>query len=127
MFHSFNLSNETSASMPIGAFSAIKEAVLGEMYKLNIIIVSAERIKKLNTIYRDKTEPTDILSFPVSKHEGEIYLCPSEVRKEAKKFERSYANFLQFLLIHGCVHLKGYDHGATMERLEAKFRKRFAI
>jgi ssRNA-specific RNase YbeY (16S rRNA maturation enzyme) len=45
----------------------------------------------------------------------------------AKDFDRSYENFIYFLFIHGCVHLKGYDHGSTMERIEAKFRKEFGI
>ncbi len=45
----------------------------------------------------------------------------------AKEFERPYDNFLIFLFIHGCVHLKGYDHGAKMEKVEEKFRKKFKI
>jgi len=119
--------NETKATLPRVAFDAIKEKALGKDYKLSVIIVSPERMKKLNTIYRDIEEPTDILSFPFSETEGEIYLCLPEVRKEAKKFDRSYENFMSFLFIHGCVHLKGHDHGATMERIEAQIRKEFGI
>lgn len=121
------LSNETKATLPRVAFDEIKNATLGKDYRLNVIIVSEARIKKLNTIYRDKEVATDILSFPLSETEGEIYLCLPEVRKEAKKFDRPYENFLPFLFIHGCVHLKGLDHGGTMERIEAELRKRFKI
>ncbi len=85
------------------------------------------RMKELNFMYRNKNEPTDILSFPLSKTEGEMYICLSEAKKEAKKFDRKPENFLAFLFIHGCVHLKGYDHGGTMERLEVKFRRKFKI
>jgi ssRNA-specific RNase YbeY (16S rRNA maturation enzyme) len=46
---------------------------------------------------------------------------------EAKKFDREYENFLGFLFIHGLVHLKGYDHGSTMESIEIQFRKQFGI
>ena len=113
--------------MEIGAFHAIKNEVLGAKYTLSLIIVPSAKIKKLNTIYRDIEKATDILSFPLSETEGEIYISPNETKKEAKKFGRSYENFLAFLFIHGCVHLKGYDHGSTMERIEAKVRKQFGI
>lgn len=113
--------------LPSVAFGAIKDAALGKRYRMNVIVASATRMKELNTIYRGKARPTDILSFPVSHDEGEIYICPSEARKEAKKFGRSFENFLSFLFIHGCVHLKGMDHSATMEREEEKLRKRFGI
>lgn len=123
----FALVNKSDVPMPIGTFRAIKEAVLGTKYELNVVVADAAKMKKLNTIYRDKESATDILSFPLSETEGEIYVSPSEARKEAKKFKRSYENFLSFLFIHGCVHLKGYDHGSTMERIEAKFRQKFGI
>ncbi len=121
------ISNETKATLPRVAFDDIKTAALGKDYQLTVAIVMPARMKKLNTIYRDIEQPTDILSFPISENEGEIYLCLSEARKEAKKFDRPYENFLSFLFIHGCVHLKGHDHGGTMEAIEAKIRKEFGI
>lgn len=106
---------------------AMKNAILGKSYDLSVAFVSSDKIKKFNLIYRNRNEPTDILSFPLSKKEGEIYICKAEARKEAKKFDREYDNFLRFLLIHGLVHLKGYDHGSTMENMEASFRKKFGV
>jgi len=126
----FHIVNETKATLRKSdrvVFRSIKEAALGPDYNLTLIFTSPAKIKKLNTIYRDKEEATDILSFPVSSEEGEIYICLSEVRRQAKDFDRTYENFLVFLFIHGCVHLKGYDHGGTMERIEAKIRKQFEI
>jgi probable rRNA maturation factor len=111
----------------VSQFHKIKEAVLGKDYDLSWAFVSPQEIQRLNLMYRNMNVPTDILSFPLSKKEGEIYICLSEARKEAKKFDRSYENFLLFLFIHGLVHLKGYDHGSTMERIEAKFRKEFGV
>lgn len=119
--------NGTRASIPRADFRAIKDHILGESYELNLIFTTAAKIKKLNKMYRDIDKPTDILSFPISKDQGEMYICLSETRKEAKKFDRSYENFVPFLFIHGCVHLKGYDHGATMERIEVRARKAFKI
>ncbi|MFA6432266.1 MAG: rRNA maturation RNase YbeY [Candidatus Paceibacterota bacterium] len=121
------MTNQTRASIPHASFRAMKEAVLGKDYELGLTIVTATHIKKLNKIYRNQDRPTDILSFPLSRKSGEIYICPSATRAEAKKFNRSYDNFVPFLFIHGLVHLKGYDHGATMERIEAKVRARFKI
>lgn len=121
------MTNETRASIPRASFRAMKEAVLGKKYNLNLAFVTAARMKKLNKIYRGLDRPTDILSFPLSAHEGEMYICPSETKLEAKKFSRTYDNFVPFLFIHGLVHLKGYDHSATMERIEAKFRTRFNV
>lgn len=125
------IANDTGSALPafLSAipFRDIKEEILGKDYDLNLIFTTAAKIKKLNTIYRNKEEATDILSFPLSENEGEIYICPSEARKEAKKFGRTYENFIAFLFIHGCAHLKGYNHGSIMEDIEAKTRKKFRI
>lgn len=127
MSASFTIVNESNVPMPIGTFRAIKEAVLGTKYALNVVVALPAKMKRLNTVYRGKEKATDILSFPLSESEGEIYISPSEAKKEAKRFKRTYENFLSFLFIHGCVHLKGYDHGGTMERMEAKIRQKFSV
>jgi probable rRNA maturation factor len=119
--------NETSTPLPPIDFNGIKNVALGKDYILNLIITDSKKIQKLNTIYRNKEEPTDILSFPLSPTEGEIYISPVEARAEAKKFERDYDNFIAFLFIHGCTHLKGHDHGDIMESIEAKLRAQFGI
>ena len=75
----------------------------------------------------DKDYPTNILSFPLDETSGEIYISLLTVRRDAKKFAMTYQKFLQLLMVHGMLHLKGYDHGSTMERIEAKFRKQFGI
>lgn len=113
--------------MPRVDFHAIKDEVLGKKYSLSFTIIDPSKMKTMNLTYRDKNSPTDILSFPLSKDEGEIYICPEEAKKEAKKFDRDYDNFIVFLFIHGCVHLKGFDHGCTMEELEVAYRKKFNI
>jgi probable rRNA maturation factor len=108
-------------------FELIKKEILGSKYELSLVFCAAKKIQNLNNTYRKINKPTDILSFPLSKTSGEIFICKSETRKMAREFDRSYDNFLVFLFIHGCVHLKGYDHGPKMEKLEAKFRKKFNI
>ena len=108
-------------------FDQIKKAILGEKYELSLVFVTAKKIQSLNKIYRMINKPTDILSFPLSKTSGEIFICRTETRKMMKEFGRDYENFLAFLFIHGCVHLKGFDHGLKMEKVEKKFRKKFGI
>ena len=123
----FSLINETDSHIPAVDFLAIKDAALGTTYTLNLIFTDSAKIKKLNTIYQNKECATDILSFPLSETEGEMYISEKEARSEAKKFDRSYDNFIAFLFIHGCTHLKGYDHGDIMEGIEAKLRKQFGV
>ena len=108
-------------------FASIKEAILGKGYDLAVILTTPEETQRLNREYRQKDYPTDILSFPLNSLEGEIYLDIETAKAEAPKFDRPIENFLPFLFIHGCLHLKGMTHGSTMEKIEAKFRKEFGI
>ncbi len=124
---SFQIINTTKAKLPSLAFDVMKDAVLGKKYELSVVIVSKSKIQKLNKQYRDINKPTDILSFPLSDDFGEIYINPEMTKIEAKKFGRDYENFFGFLFIHGLAHLKGFDHGSTMESIEARFRKQFGI
>ena len=103
------------------------ERVLGADYDLSLTIVDTAEIQKLNKQYRNKHQPTDILSFPLNENAGEIFLCLSEAKKEAAKFDRTFDNFVAFLFIHGLLHLKGFDHSSTMEDNEQKIRQEFLI
>lgn len=114
--------NGTIPSVP---FLAIKEKILGKKYDLTLVFCTPKESQERNRTYRDKDYPTNILSFPLSQSEGEIYISLSIARRDAKKFGMSYEQFLHLLFIHGCLHLKGHDHGSTMEKLEDKHLKHF--
>ncbi len=114
-----------NGALPSVPFLAIKEKILGKSFDLNIIFCSPEESKVKNKKYRNKNYPTNILSFPLSKDNGEIYICLSVARKEAGNFSLSYNQFLHLLVIHGCLHLKGMEHGSKMERQEEKFLNYF--
>jgi len=128
-FPEINLSvqNQTKGKLPSLSFDIYKSAVLGSKYELSVNFVSEAQIHKLNNVYRGFDKPTDILSFPLDKSSGEIFICLKKVTEKAPLFERSKENYLVYLYIHGLVHLKGYDHGEEMEKLETKFRKKFNI
>lgn len=114
-----------NGSLPDVPFLSIKEKILGKKYELTIIFCTPKESEERNTAYRDKNYPTNILSFPLSKDEGEIYISLATVRRDAKKFDMSYHKFLHLLVIHGILHLKGFDHGSTMEKLEDTYLHTF--
>jgi probable rRNA maturation factor len=124
--HTFSLSS-TIAHYPKYPYEAIKDAVLGKKYELSLAFVGTARAQKLNVAYRQKTYVPNVLSFPLDDHTGEIYICPEIAYPEAKDFNLSKDGYIAFLFIHGLLHLKGHDHGATMESLEQRFMKRFSI
>lgn len=107
--------------LPSVPYLQIKEKILPKKYNLTIIFCTPEESKFRNKTYRDKDYPTNILSFPLSETEGEIYISLSTARTDAKKFDMSYQRFLHLLIVHGCLHLKGHAHGSTMEVLEEKY------
>jgi probable rRNA maturation factor len=121
------ISHSTRKKPPRIAAEAIATAILGEQYHLSIVFVGATRARSLNQIHRKKNYVPNVLSFPLDQHTGEVYICPAVAKREAKKFSLSVSGYLAYLLIHGLLHLKGYDHGATMERLERKYIRAFSI
>jgi probable rRNA maturation factor len=108
-------------------FSKIKDAVLGKQYELSLVFVDSRTSRRLNRTYRGKDKPTNILSFPLSKTHGEILIDLNRSKHEAPAFDMNFKNFVQFLFIHGLLHLKGMEHGSTMEKAERKFLKIFNI
>lgn len=104
------------------AFPKIKEAILGARYDLSVAFLSPKQMREA-MVYRygakeAKTKPvSNVLSFPLSKTSGEILIC----KNAAKPYS------VEFLFIHGLLHLKGRKHGATMDREEDRFLKRFGF
>ncbi len=101
--------------------------VLGDGYEGSLVAVSSRRMRELNRAYRGKDKGTNILSFPLGKDDGEIFLDIAKARRDAPLFGRSPSNFIGFLFIHSLFHLKGFDHSSTMEKQEKKIRALFNI
>jgi probable rRNA maturation factor len=114
-----------NGTLPNVPFLEIKDKLLGKSYDLTVTFCTPKESQERNKTYRDKDYPTNILSFPLDEHTGEIYICLSIARRDAKKFDMTYDQFLHLLVIHGCLHLKGHDHGSTMDSLEEKHLKQF--
>ncbi len=105
----------------------MKDKVLGADYELSVAIVGGQKIRTLNRTYRELDKPTDILSFPLTKKSGEIFICLTQAARKAKLHERKPENYLAFLFIHGLLHLRGLDHGSRMEQEEKKIASFFNI
>ena len=103
----------------------IKKDILGKDYSLSVAFVSEKKSREINKKYRNKDKSTNILSFALHKNEGELVLCKPVIRREAKNFDRTYDQFLVFLVIHGMLHLKGMTHSSTMEKAEAKYDTKY--
>ncbi|KND49965.1 MAG: putative rRNA maturation factor YbeY [Parcubacteria bacterium C7867-003] len=127
MTDNFEVLNMTKGTLPSVPFEKIKTAILGEKYDLSLVFCGNRKSRELNRTYRDKDYPTNVLSFPLDKKSGEIFINPHVAKREASKFDKNYKNFVGFLFIHGCLHLKGMEHGSTMEKAELKFCKEFGI
>ena len=94
----------------------------GEKGEVSIALVTSAEIKKLNKKYRGEDKPTDVLSFE-GIGLGEIVICPSQVKKNAGKLNVGFKKELSRVLIHGILHLLGYNHekkGKEAEKMEKK-------
>lgn len=120
------IKNTTKGKPPRLPFVYMKNAILGEKYELSIGFLSTKKQREINQKCRGLDKTTNILSFPLTDSSGEITFDLSKVKKDAPLFEMSYPKFLKYLFIHGCLHLKGFDHGSIMERQEKKFLKMFS-
>ena len=123
----FSLIRKTKGTLPRVPFAEIKDSVLGKDYSLSLVFVGDRESQKLNIEHRGKDYIPNILSFELDSKNGEIFINPLEAKRQAKDFGRSPSNMIAFLYIHGLCHLKGMEHGGTMERTEAVFRKKFKI
>lgn len=103
----------------------IAEDVLGTTYECSVVICADTLSRRMNKTYRKKTYAPNVLSFPLSKKSGELFLNIRKSDKESKKYSHTISEHRVFLLIHGLLHLKGLDHGATMENAERTLLKKY--
>lgn len=88
--------------------------------EFGIIIVDNKKIKQLNKEYRKIDKETDVISFALEDYKqviydkirvlGDIYISIDKAKEQAKEFNHSLLKELSFLMIHGFLHLLGYDH-----------------
>ena len=137
------------ARPPLESFLRRAKNELGlEKASLTVCLVSDAEIARMNQTFRKKKGPTDVLSFPMSvrrrpvrlrpgsktikngEYLGDIAISPATARRYAKKNGRKLSSELQVLILHGLLHLLGYDHetdGGEMDRIERKLRVRLGL
>lgn len=116
---------------------------------LTVCLVSDAEMARWNRAYRRKRGPTDVLSFPADDeflspggrarrraprrkngYIGDIAIAPAVARRNARRFGRPFSQELRILILHGMLHLMGYDHetdSGQMERYERHLRRELGI
>ena len=102
------------------AEKVLREEEAGIKQEISIAIVDPSEIRKLNRKYRKKNKATDVLSFgKIGEDVPEIVICPEEVEKNGDNFKKELAE----VVIHGTLHLLGYDHEKKKKDAEEMFEK----
>src|SRR6478752_9054581 len=113
-------------------------------FEVSVVFTNDEEIQKLNSLYRSKNTPTNVLSFPSGQFSkgqpsqshpiplGDVVLALETIEKEAASQGKSFHDHLVHLLIHGFLHLFGLDHetekeAEEMEKREIAYLKHFGI
>ncbi len=120
---------------------------------LTVCLVTPSAIARWNHAYRGKSRPTDVLSFPINARQpkkrdhnrrprgankgvssasylGDIAIAPSIARANARRFARTFDDEMRILILHGILHLMGYDHEADsgqMDRREQRLRAELGL
>ncbi|AFI82937.1 rRNA maturation RNase YbeY [Methylophaga nitratireducenticrescens] len=114
-------------------------AEVNEDCELTIRLVDETESAELNNDYRGKNYPTNVLSFPFESPVplepvllGDLVLCVPVVEREAAEQEKTTNDHWAHLIVHGCLHLLGYDHieddeAELMESLEIKILQKLDI
>ena len=97
-----------------------------------IAFVSDKNIQKLNQQFRQIDKPTDVLSFPSEEETdlGDIAISVETAAAQAKENGLTFDTEIAQLILHGLLHLSGYDHetdNGEMNRLELRLRKKLGI
>jgi len=102
---------------------------------ITVLLSGDARLKSLNHDFRGKNKPTNVLSFPArgeDGYHGDIVIAYGVAAREAKASGKTLADHASHLVVHGVLHLAGYDHerprdAKIMEPLEVKILKKLGI
>lgn len=92
--------------------------------EITFVFLPADQMKAINTQYRGKKKPTDVLSFASVEEDslGELLFCLPVLKKQAKAQKHSLDHELLYMMIHGVLHLLGYDHELSKSEEKLMFQ-----
>jgi len=92
---------------------------------VNLYVASKEKIREYNLQYRKKDSPTDVLSFSYGDEEeaGDIVISPEVIYENAVRYGEDFLDELLKIIIHGILHIFGYDHEGDEEEARRMFEK----
>jgi len=105
---------------------------------VTVQFISDAAMARLNKTFRHQRGPTDVLSFPANGarrgrsayYVGDIAISPETARRNARRFSRTLPAEMRILILHGMIHLAGFDHETDhgeMDRLERRLRRRLGV
>lgn len=103
---------------------------LNEKIELSIYVCDSTKIKSLNNEHRNKNSSTDVLSFPHNEHEenylyiGDIFVNEDILVSQAKEINSDPITEFTFLVMHGILHLIGYDHMSEKDEEKMTLKQR---
>ncbi len=120
------INNLTESPVDKKFLEKIAGSILKKEKKLNkdlsIALVGSERMRELNKKYRGKNLATDVLSFQYGDS-GEVVICLPQVKKNARRFKFTFKKELARVLIHGILHLLGYNHEGSKKTAKEMEKK----
>ncbi|MDD2493067.1 MAG: rRNA maturation RNase YbeY [Bacilli bacterium] len=91
------------------------EKELFKRKEISLVLVDLEQIRAINNQYRNIDRVTDVISFEETDEEdanylGDVFICVDKVYEQAQQYNHSVEREFAFLLVHGILHLSGFDH-----------------
>ena len=122
-------------SLALDRFLARARRAAGLEGMVNVLLTSSAEMKSLNRRFRGKDKPTDVLSFPAEANvqkqvAGEIAISAEIATRNARELGHSPAEEVKILVLHGVLHLRGYDHecdNGQMARREKQLRAKLHL
>lgn len=135
MSFQFDIKATTRGARPRISFEPIARSILGNIYSLSLVLTADKLATTINKKYRPPTPrlrrtkkknySPNVLSFPLGKKEGEIFLNVRKAAREARALRTQTDARIAFLFIHACLHLAGYKHGKKMDQMESETMRKF--
>jgi probable rRNA maturation factor len=102
--------------------------------EVNVLLTNSRELRALNARFRKKDRPTDVLSFPSAFQNGEsagdIAISTEIAKENARRLRHRLADEVRILMLHGLLHLAGYDHesdSGAMDTKERRLRKKLGL